>query len=412
MEFLLLLVFVLVPGTSTNYLRFNNMKKYLFILSTVFSITSFSDVTYEEAVIENLQDVGSNISDIQFQLSNFFSPDPDSGYEISLKELLYWSLYDLDLPAIPTILGDISNFTSEAWMLQSEFFPYIIETLNNNSPTDILFYLQDGQVSDNINAIAKNTENLEISVTQLGDRFDQIISSGNDEIDLLGAIIDELQMLNGSAGSSSELPKEQVGFYDLKEYGKDVNVKNLQQTSFTTTGEYNRDVHMMLMNLNRLGSSQNNAALSILTNVQVIATILSEDAEGKEKVEKDIEDKEYESTKAESQESIITSQSWDSYFTPPRSVSDVYGNLTIDLFDPGLPTRINVIDRFYYETTYYNFEFDEIHFQIPQPLIEIASYGRIVFGFIYWSLTFFIAIFIFRLWVKIYIYVSQSFMNK
>lgn len=70
------------------------------------------------------------------------------------------------------------------------------------------------------------------------------------------------------------------------------------------------------------------------------------------------------------------------------------------------------MDRFYYETSYLNLEFDELSFNIPQPLVDLANYGRIVFGFIYWSLTFFLALYLFRLWIKLYMYVSNTLINR
>lgn len=335
MVFHLSSVFVSAPGIFINYLGFNNMKKNLSIFLFVISLTAFSEVTYEEAVIENLQDIGSNVSDISVNSQQIYDDlndalyneesqiDEDGTEQIYRRSIAYylWNISSNSDINTFEILPEIYNYLFD-------YFPYFgdsFQDLRNMFQENNDYWQRYSTASsiedskNSLQSIESHMDNLKISVNQLGDKIDQIIVNAGDSSDLLTDIIEQLQMLNDkTGGSESDFPVESVGYYQLENYGKNVSINHLSLKELETTGEYNKDVHRMLLNLNRLGSSQNNAALSILTNVQVIATALSQDAEGQNKLEKDLEDKEYQATKAESELSGITSQNWDSSFTPPR----------------------------------------------------------------------------------------------
>lgn len=409
------------------------MKKYLLIIILFFSSISFSanqTVQLEHEQYSNLSSLAAEISSFLAQINgelNYYL------YSDEYKQVIsdFFSFFDFDINRSVNV-GDLyltlsgiegSNYDIESLLeYQNNEFSTLIYQLDEIISSDNQFYdyLYTWSLGSNVESskvalesIESHMDNLKISVNQLGDKIDQIIVNAGDSSDLLTDIIEQLQMLNDkTGGSESDFPVESVGYYQLDNYGKNVSINHLPLKKLETTGEYNKDVHRMLLNLNRLGSSQNNAALSILTNVQVIATALSQNAEGEEKLEKDLEDKEYQATKAEAELSAITSQNWDSPFTPPRYLSDVHGRLSIALSDPGLPSKITVMDRFYYETSYFNLEIDDLSFVIPQPLVDLANYGRIVFGFVYWSLTFFLALYLFRLWIKLYMYVSNTLINR
>lgn len=398
------------------------MKKYLFILLSVISVNSFS---LTDGEFEVIQDINSNVADLETNvqlihnyLNSYLSADPENGYDLSLRDLFYWSLYDTDLPSIPLMLCDLVDQNVQ----NLEYFDNINSIISSEFPTFLsflpsIFYHISDNWQDISNGFAQNhadVVSIRTAIHDLEMKQEGYLSGicGNAENigNGLTEIIDILRNQNGS--SESDFPKEEIGYYQLENYGKNVSINHLPFQSLETTGEYNKDVHRMLLTLTRLGSSHNNAALSILTNVQVIATALSQDAEGQDKLEKDLEDKEYQATKAEAELSGITSQNWDSSFTPPRYLSEVNGRLSIGLSDPGLPSEITVMDKFYYETTYFSLEIDPLSFNIPQPLVDLANYGRIVFGFIYWSLTFFLALYLFRLWIKLYMYVSNTLINR
>ena len=393
------------------------MKKYLFIFSFFFSSFIYSQVVSSDV------DHSEYLQSIKDALYNEESEVGEDGTEDIYERSIAYYLWNLSSNS------DINTFERlpEIYNHLFDYFPYFedsFEDIRNHIPylgnlefiPSIFCHLTDNW-QDISNGFAQNhadVVSIRTAIHDLEMKQEGYLSGICDNAEYFGngltEIIDILRNQNGS--SESDFPKEEIGYYQLENYGKNVSINHLSFQSLETTGEYNKDVHRMLLALTRLGSSQNNAALSILTNVQVIATALSQDAEGQDKLEKDLEDKEYQATKAEAELSGITSQNWDSSFTPPRYLSEVRGTLSIGLSDPGLPSEITVMDKFYYETTYFSLEIDPLSFNIPQPLVDLANYGRIVFGFIYWSLTFFLALYLFRLWIKLYMYVSNTLINR
>lgn len=402
------------------------MKKYLFILFSFISLNSFS---LTEGEFEVIQDINSNVADLETNVQLIHNDLNSYLFSDEYKNLIHQLSYFFELAEQyeQTIIGFADRFqsvqdntlmTGEAVYESMSYLDEILSSQNSIYDfTQSIFYHLTDNWQDIVNGFGRNHTDLidvrdaihDLEIKQEG--YLSGVSLGVEDIG--NGITDIIDILRNQYGSSeSDFPKEEIGYYQLENYGKNVSINHLPFQSLETTGEYNKDVHRMLLTLTRLGSSQNNAALSILTNVQVIATALSQDAEGQDKLEKDLEDKEYQATKAEAELSGVTSQNWDSSFTPPRYLSEVHGRLSIGLSDPGLPSQITVMDKFYYETSYFTLEIDPLTFQIPQPLVDLANYGRIVFGFVYWTLTFFLALYLFRLWVRLYMYVSNTLINR
>ena len=393
------------------------MKKYLIIFSFLLSSFIYSqEVSFDSDYSEYLQ----SIKDALYNEESDVNEDgTEEIYERSIAYYLWNLSSNSDISTFET-LPELYNYLCANFHYFLEIFEDIrsyVPYLDKLDFIPSIFYHLSDNWQDISNGFAQNhadVVSIRTAIHDLEMKQEGYLSGICGNVENIGngltEIIDILRNQNGS--SESDFPKEEIGYYQLENYGKNVSINHLPFQSLETTGEYNKDVHRMLLTLTRLGSSHNNAALSILTNVQVIATALSQDAKGQDKLEKDLEDKEYQATKAEAELSGITSQNWDSSFTPPRYLSEVNGRLSIGLSDPGLPSEITVMDKFYYETTYFSLEIDPLSFNIPQPLVDLANYGRIVFGFIYWSLTFFLALYLFRLWIKLYMYVSNTLINR
>ena len=384
------------------------MKKIFVLLLSFFCIFSvFAEATLDD-LLDELQAISQEQSTITGILTGNFLPDTDSGATQNIYDLLWHALDSYNsYPSIQEVIANFdSTFSNFVWdnfdsFVNALLYDYFSPTFDYIS--NIYYHLSDNW-DDIVYGFTRNHNDL-ISVRDAihdleikSEGYLQGFSVNLEHMsDSLTTIVDLLQ--NQGGGSNEELPKFSLLVNTLTQYGKDVDINSLPTATVDTEGKFYSDMIKLTKFVAETEGSMNNAALSILTNVQIIATVLSEKVQ-EDEVDEAIEDyrKEADSTKQIADR--LENEDVQSFFGFNNTVAQVQRGLQVQSAPQGeLLSSIYVTQgNFYYKVGDNEFVIDPIEYDVSDQIKDLIKYGRMIVQFIYWGLTFLVAFFIFK-WV-------------
>lgn len=386
------------------------MKKiFIFFLSCFLCFSVFADATLDD-LLDELQAISQEQSTISGILTGNFLPNIEEGATQNIYDLLWYALDSYyTYPSIQEVIANFdSSFHDFFDFLFPEYFSQLIQKLDDQFTnvddwlSSIFYHLSDNWQDISNGFLQNHTDLLDIrnAILDLEQKFEgylQGFSTGIDSMnDSLTTMIDIFE--NQVGGSNAELPKFSLIVNTLTQYGKDVDINSLPSASVDTDGKFYSDMIKLTKFVAETEGSINNAALSILTNVQIIATVLSEKVQ-EDEVDEAIEDyrKDADSTKQISDR--LQQEDVQSFFGFDNTVSQVQRGLQVQSAPQGeLISEFFVTDKFYYSINNEEFSIDPVEYQISDESKDLIKYGRMIVQFIYWCLTFLIAFFIFK-WV-------------
>lgn len=386
------------------------MKKIIIlVLSLCCSFSVFGDATLDDLLteLELIRDQQSSLNNL---INYNFTPNYEEGASQNIYDLLWYALDSYN--SYPSIQEMFSNFdalfNNYVYTELPDYFNSVIDKLdyeffNIGLWLDSFYYFFSHRWEAIDNGFNQNHYDLVNIVNAIDNLIDQESSNnafygGHLEMmsDNLSTLVDLLSVQGG--GDSSDLPKFSLAVQTLTTYGKDVDINEVSAAGVDTDGKFYNDMIKLTKFVAETEGSINNAALSILTNVQIIATIMSEQSQ-EEEVDKAVEDLQREAQSTKEAADRLKSEDVQSFFGFKNLSSQVVKGLQLQSAPQGdLSSSIFVTDRFYYYVNGEEFTVDSLEYDISDDFKELIKYGRMIVQFIYWGLSFLVTYFIFK-WV-------------